>query len=83
MHAPLFLCSLQNCGFVAALITLIREKIPLLVLSVISCLITFFVQQHGGGSTSCQRNSFIHKLHRKDDMAIRSGGVISSPRMAS
>ena len=54
MNAPLFLCSLQNCGFVAALITLIREKIPLLVRSVISCLITFFVQQHGGAVTSIE-----------------------------
>ena len=31
---------------------LIREKIPLFVLAAISCLITFFVQQHGGAIAS-------------------------------
>ena len=33
---------------------LIREKIPLFVLAAISCLITFFVQQHGGAVSSIE-----------------------------
>ena len=44
----------QQIPVFKAIACLVREKIPLFILSAISCLITFFVQQHGGAVTSIE-----------------------------
>ncbi len=44
----------QKINVFRVLITLIWEKIPLFVLSAISCFITFFVQRHGGAVASIE-----------------------------
>ena len=44
----------QKINVFRVLKTLIWEKIPLFVLSAISCFITFFVQQHGGAVASIE-----------------------------